>query len=135
MIHGSLNRTSHRDKQTTGTLVLTDATGRQLFKCNTLELPWLNNKVRQSCIPTGSYEVKPRTSAKFGKHLHITDVPNRSYILIHSGNFHTQILGCVLVGDDLRDINGDNYKDVVNSRKTLAKLLEVAPNGFQLCVQ
>ena len=73
-----------------------------------------------------------RTSPKFGNHLHITDVEGRKWVLFHSGNYHFQIRGCVLVGDSYSDINHDGYKDVTSSKNTMRKLMKIAPKGFQL---
>lgn len=126
-----LKRFDYTEKQTNGVLTIFNESDT-VFTCYTLELPDLCNAKRISCIPSGTYKVVIRFSKKFGKHFHITDVNGRSYILIHSGNFYTQILGCVLVGDSLLDINRDGVKDVLNSRKTLKKLLKLAPNGFEL---
>ena len=73
------------------------------FFCYTLELPWKDNKNRISCIPTGNYPVVERSAAASTvaryPHLHIQDVPGRSYILVHRGNTAADILGCVLVGE------------------------------------
>ena len=119
-----LIRTMKEDKQTLGELQVAD------FKCYTLELPDLNNdgiegnEVRKSCIPDGTYPVVRHTSPKFGKTFWIKNVPGRSAILIHAGNFHRHTLGCVLVGDDHKDVNDDGYLDVVNSKATMKKLLK-----------
>lgn len=134
-MEGRLTRTFFEDKQTLGSLTIVDDTGQQVFKSHSLELPWLNNQSQVSCIPTGSYVVVPRTSLKFGKHFHITNVPGREWILIHPGNYHTQIRGCVLIGQGLIDINGDGYRDVTSSRPTVDLLLKIAPKGFVLCVE
>jgi hypothetical protein len=70
--------------------------------CNTLELPYRDNKRNISCIPTGSYEVRmryPRESAtRDYLHLLIKDVKDRSFILFHRGNLAKDSRGCVLVG-------------------------------------
>ena len=123
-----LNRLEYNDKQVTGELV-TD-----YGKLYTLELPDLNNQRRISCIPKGVYEVIYRYSDKYKKHYHVLDVPERDAILIHTGNYHTQILGCILVGTGLTDINGDGYKDVTSSRLALNKLLNWYPLGFNLVI-
>jgi len=76
------------------------------FKCYTLELPWKENARNVSCIPKGSYEVKMRLSPKYGQAYWVSDVPDRSFILIHSGNwagdkskgFKTHVNGCILLG-------------------------------------
>ena len=53
----------------------------------TLELPWHDNTPNMSCIPAAKYQVAPRHSHKFGDTYHVQDVPQRTHILIHSGNF------------------------------------------------
>lgn len=114
------------DKQTLGRLLA------ECFTLCTLELDWDNNTKRSSCIPPGIYTVVPRTSKKFGNHFHVTDVDNRDFILFHSGNYHKQILGCILVGTGLSDINHDGRLDVTSSRKAMKQLLEEYPEGFEL---
>jgi hypothetical protein len=122
-----LERFKHQDKQTLGILYLPNGT-----KFHTLELAWNDNKKRVSCIPIGSYKVVPRTSQKYGKHFHIINVPNRDFILFHSGNYHTHILGCILVGLGHKDVNKDGYLDVIQSKDAMAQLLAACPLGFDL---
>lgn len=116
-------------KQTEGILYLVED-GKIIFDCNTLELPWLENKNRVSCIPTGTYTaVKRKTSRSQFKyeHLHIQNVKDRKWILIHRGNYNFNVLGCILVGKkgELTDINNDGYRDVTSSGPTLTKLLSL----------
>lgn len=132
-MEATLERLHKTEKQTLGILTLFKG-GKEVFRCHTLELPWKDNKRQISCIPEGEYKVIPRESPKFKKHFHVLDVPGREYILIHPGNYYTQIRGCILPGDGLMDINNDEEQDVLNSRKTLNKLLELAPDGFKLCI-
>ena len=54
--------------------------------CNTIELPWKENEPRVSCIPEGGYELTKRYSRRFGWHLLLHGVPDRSLILIHAYN-------------------------------------------------
>ena len=84
------------------------------FKFKTVELEYNDNKRRISCIPPGTYIVKKRTSPKYGEHFHITNVPNRDFILIHGANFSRQLLGCVAPGDSHVDIDKDGLTDVTN---------------------
>ena len=119
-----LNRYDHDDKQTIGQLFLLDSDKNILAKWDTLELPWLNNQRRISCIPLGIYKARKHKSPKFGRTLWVQDVPNRSEILVHSGNYHTQILGCILIGKDLKDINKDGYLDVTRSRVAMKELMD-----------
>lgn len=129
----SIKRTSHEKKQTLGTMEVLKE-GKFVYSCKTLELPWLGNAPQKSCIPTGTYKVVKRVSPKYGAHFHILNVPNRSYILIHHGNYHTDILGCVLVGQAHQDINGDGYRDVTSSKVTMAKLNKLLPDAFNLVI-
>lgn len=114
----TIYRTYQQDKQTLGEMQIED------FTCFSLELPWKNNEVRKSCIPPGIYRVVKHTSPKFGKCFWVKDVPNRSAILIHPGNYFKHTLGCILPATEQRDINGDGYIDNVSSVKAMDKLLE-----------
>lgn len=112
-----------------------------VFECKTLELPWKNNERRVSCIlpdpddPSTKIYVLKRTnqspSFKY-PHLDILDTPDRTAVKIHAGNYHTQILGCVLVGESLVDMNNDGELDVTSSRKTLDKIMALVPEFSEL---
>jgi hypothetical protein len=54
--------------------------------CYTIELPWLHNQRRISCIPEGEYLLLKRFSLKFKWHIHLQNVPGRDFILIHPAN-------------------------------------------------
>lgn len=110
-------------EQITGQLFYKD------FACFTLELPDYDNARNISCIPGGIYRwVKRQPYGKFlYVHLDILGVPRRSGIKVHAGNYVTQILGCILVGNVLKDINKDGLKDVGNSKVTLARLMRMLP--------
>ncbi len=126
-----LERYSHGEKQTIGNLIGASEVGHSIFECDTLELPWLDNQKRISCIPTGIYKVVKRYSKKYKHHLHIKDVEGRTWILIHSGNYHIHTLGCVLVGK-LGFINDDDIVDVGSSKKTLKKLVSLCDSEVEL---
>jgi hypothetical protein len=64
----------------------------------TIERPWLNNKVGQSCIPQGRYLVKPFSGMKYKDVYEITDVEGRTAILIHAANKASELQGCVALG-------------------------------------
>jgi len=118
-----LNRCQTDDKQTLGELYLLSDNEAVLNKWMTLELPDMNNTRYISRIPAGTYNAVIHNSPRFGKTLWIQDVPNRSEILIHQGNYHTDIKGCILIGQNHIDINNDGLKDVTSSRKSMAKLM------------
>ena len=64
--------------------------------CYTIELPWLGNQKRISCIPEGEYILRKRFSPKFKWHLHLMNVPGRDLILIHPANdAKKELLGCI----------------------------------------
>lgn len=118
-----LNRYMQDDTQTIGNLFLLDNSNNMLARWDSLELPWKENQRRVSCIPVGSYKCKKHRSPKFGWSLWLQDVPNRSEILIHQGNYYTDILGCILIGKDLKDINADGHQDVTRSKVAMRELM------------
>jgi len=82
------------------------------FLCYTLEDEARALKVKgETRVPAGTYNIGLRTEGGFhskyskkyfGIHvgmLHVLDVPNFEYILIHTGNTDEHTAGCLLVGD------------------------------------
>ena len=100
------------------------------FRCVTLELPWHDNQTDISCIPAGTYNARQYDSPKHGRVILLDDVPERSMIEIHAGNFTRQIEGCILAGDSLKYLDGDSILDVANSKQTLGRLLALLPQYF-----
>jgi hypothetical protein len=99
------------------------------FICYMLELPWKNNQRQISSIPTGTYDVIPRTSPRYKNHFHLLNVPNRLFILIHVGNYPKDTNGCLLPGTShTRDMVG-------SSRVAMENLLSKYPKGFKLIVK
>lgn len=113
------------DKQTTGLFKLIDDDNCLVKEWHSLELGWKDNQVEVSCIPEGSYKAKKHDSPKFGESLWLQNVPNRSEILAHKGNYYTDILGCILIGKNLVDINSDGYKDVTSSGDSIKELMSL----------
>jgi hypothetical protein len=86
--------------------------------CYTIELPWLQNQQRISCIPEGEYVLQKRFIPKFKWHLHLRNVPGRDLILIHPANdAATELLGCIAPVTHHTGIGKGNF-----SRKALEKL-------------
>lgn len=84
-------------KQTLGVIQVLNENGGIMLQGYSLELANKDNQKNISRIPAGDYEVITRWSPKFKKHFHILDVENRSWILIHIGNFaaKSQLIGKV----------------------------------------
>lgn len=114
----------YNNLQTLGRMVLFEGS-KIILQLYTLELPDLGNQQNISCIPEGKYEVHRIYSPKFGKCFHLQDVPGRSEILIHKGNYNKDTHGCILVGMGLADINGDGVTDVIESSLAMDKLQNV----------
>jgi hypothetical protein len=115
----------------------------KLFEFKTIELPLFTvplrlNTVCTNCIPEGTYEVTKIYSPTKGQCFQVHNVPGRTAILIHKGNFATgkkvDTQGCILVGDKVEDINSDGNVDVIHSTETMNKLLELLPDKFKLYI-
>lgn len=132
-MRGVINRLKENDTQTLGRFYLYNDLN-EVFSCVTLELPDRSNQKRISRICGGEYLCVKRHSEKYGNHFHVTDVENRTLILIHAGNYFEDTKGCLLFGDDFALINSDEYTDITNSKDTLKDLLEIAPNEWILTV-
>tara|TARA_R100001443_G_scaffold24148_1_gene36306 strand:+ start:395 stop:988 length:594 start_codon:yes stop_codon:yes gene_type:complete len=114
----------------------TDATNGLLFidgifECYTLEDQYQAVKVmHETCIPEGTYDIEFRKTggfhAKYSERyknahygmLHIQDVPNFTYILIHTGNTDEHTSGCLIVGETQQDL--DSSKDGFIGSSTVA---------------
>ncbi len=80
----------------------------------TAERPWVDNQNNVSCIPTGTYTCRWTLSPRLKRYTYeILNVPKRSGIRIHSGNFPNQVLGCACLGLTIGVMDGQ--KGVFNS--------------------
>ena len=128
-------RFSENEQQTLSKFIVFDDYNCELAQGFILELPNKNNQTSISRINEGEYDCVKRNSEKYKDHFHVLDVPERSYILIHVGNYHTDTRGCLLPGDSLVDINKDGLKDVVNSGNTMKILNRILPKEFKLIIK
>jgi hypothetical protein len=103
-----------------------------------LELPYLQNKPKVSCIPAGEYWVDKVEHDTFGTCFYINDVPGRTGIYIHIFNYATgvttQTLGCIAPGLHYVDINGDGNYDIADSTKAMDLLRSLLPLRFKLII-
>jgi hypothetical protein len=99
-------------KDSTNGLLFEVSNDKRDFLCYTLEDEERDVKIMgETRIPNGEYEIKLRTEGGFHNKyvkrfedihigmLHITNVPNFEYVLIHCGNTDEHTAGCLLVGD------------------------------------
>lgn len=131
-----LNRHTMDDKSTLGIYQILKEDGSLYKEYHCLELPWKDNQNRVSCIPAGRYSVERLEESNSFKYPHfwIKNVPNRSYIKIHRGNYTSQILGCQLPGMAVKDINEDSIPDVVNSTQALKEMIDYLPEKFDILI-
>ena len=118
----------------------TDATNGMLFidgifECYTLEDQYQAVKVmHETCIPEGTYDIKFRNVGGFHEKykkrygndhygmLHLQDVPNFTYILIHAGNTDEHTSGCLIVGETQQDLDISDDGFIGHSGKAYLKL-------------
>lgn len=85
----------------------------------------------------GTYNLKVTYSPKFKCDLPLitgaTVGPERG-MRIHSGNTLKDSSGCILVGDTIQ-IDSDGNIKILNSRKTLEKLMNICSNEQHLLIQ
>lgn len=115
----------------------------------TLERPWIQNplgpggKPRQSCIPDGSYTLRPHDSDRWhdvyelvnpalGVYSQPQDIPEgqkwgRSAILIHPANRPIDVVGCIAVGVNHGYIMNDGA--VIGSQVAMARLRQTLGSG------
>jgi len=129
-----LYRTQFMKDSIAGLLIVIDRDdkGRAsvVFSCSTLELDYDNNKRNASSIPAGFYSMTFEYSNKFERNLwELKGVPNRAEIKIHTANYYRQLQGCIGIGKDLIDLDGDGQYDLTNSAETLEEFHRVmSPN-------
>ena len=97
--------------------------GAETELCRIVERPWKENQKKISCIPVGKYKLNfypygkkfyPKYKKLFAKQgnergmIILEDVPGRTHILIHRGNYPTDSWGCLLVNKSVgRNDNGE----------------------------
>ena len=113
--------------------VMTFPTGEQFY---TVERPWLGNKPMESCIPEGLYILQKRYSpavdrssgGEFDEGWEVTNVPGRTFIMIHPGNWPINFQGCIGVGKEytvIPDRSGVPRNGVTRSRDAFRDMMEL----------
>ena len=142
---------SYYPKQTQGLFAAFDG-DRIVLQLAMLELPYLENKRDISAIIAGEYWCVWEDHPRFGEVYRLQDVPGRSGILIHPGNYASykiifdkaaatpkigkvDTLGCLLPGMRLEDMNGDGNLDAYQSRKALDIMIATMGKRFKLLIK
>jgi hypothetical protein len=123
--------------ETKGRLFVMDGE-QKLLEMVTLELADNGNQHNTSCIPEGIYDCEKRISEKRGEHFMVLNVPGRTDILIHIGNYASgkkiDTKGCILPGLHFIDLNNDGNIDVADSTQAMKRLNEKLPEKFKLYI-
>lgn len=114
-----------------GTLGILTIDGNEI--CQTLELAWNNNAKNSSCIPDGVYFCERINSPKFGNTFEIKNVKDRDDILFHAGNFLKNTHGCVLVGLQSGEANGEYC--IYKSKAAFEVLMKILENEDKICLE
>ena len=109
----SVVRTHFGTVATTGFLLIAG-----ILECYTVDAQYQAVKVmHETCIPEGTYDIQFRKTggfhARYDKKyknahygmLHLQDVPNFTYILIHAGNTSDDSSGCILTTTTQTDLD------------------------------
>ena len=90
--------------------------------------------MHETCIPEGTYDIKFRKTggfhAKYSERyknahygmLHVQDVPNFTYILIHTGNTDEHTSGCLIVGETQQDLEISKDRFIGSSTTAYKKM-------------
>ncbi len=118
-----------------------DLTTDSGYACRSGELPWRDNAVGKSCIPSGIYSVSWRLSPKHGLCYHVDGVPGRTDIEIHAANFmgdaslglSCDLLGCIATGLTTGVLFGQ--RGILDSKLALSELIsDLALEPFELTI-
>ena len=87
----------------------------------TLEPNDWENMTTVSSIPAQQYICTRYESPKYGETFMVTNVPNRTYILFHWGNWKENTAGCILLGSGLiKDRRG-----ISNSKESFVNFMRM----------
>ena len=79
-------------------------------------------------IPDGDYICRRVNSPKFGNTFEITNVPGRSNVLFHGGNWEEDSTGCIVLGEKFEPIWDEKRKrlkeGVMESNKAFSEFKE-----------
>ena len=143
-------RFSSQKDSTSG--LLFDVTDGTKFLCYTLEDEHREEKVMaETRIPAGVYSILLRREGGFhGRYtkkygdmhkgmLHVQDVPNFKWILIHTGNTDEHTAGCLILGDSQENnvLMKDGFigKSVQAYKRVYPPIAEALENGEEVTIE
>nr|QPI16269.1 MAG: hypothetical protein NIOZUU157_00154 [Virus NIOZ-UU157] len=143
-------RFSSQSDSTNG--LLFDVTNGTKFLCYTLEDERREEKVMaETRIPAGVYSILLRRGGGFhGRYtkkygdmhkgmLHVQDVPNFKWILIHTGNTDEHTAGCLILGDSQENnvLMKDGFigKSVQAYKRVYPPIAEALENGEEVTIE
>ena len=102
--------------------------------CVTLEPPDIENVQDISSIPAQQYMCERVVSPKYGDVFKIMNVPDRTDVLFHAGNFVRHTEACILLAEHFGKIK--EKRGVLNSGKTFGKFMYLLKdyNEFHLTI-
>jgi hypothetical protein len=136
----------------TSGLLFDVSNNKRKFLCYTLEDENRIEKVwGETCIPAGEYRLGLRDvgglDARYSKRfpdihmgmLHVLDVPNFKYILIHCGNTDEDTAGCLLLGDTQKNnlIQKDGFigKSTNAYKRVYPAIAEALSRGAEVTIK
>ena len=143
-------RFSSQKDSTSG--LLFDVTDGTKFLCYTLEDERREEKVMaETRIPAGVYSISLRKEGGFhGRYtkkygdmhkgmLHVQDVPNFKWILIHTGNTDEHTAGCLILGDSQENnvLMKDGFigRSVQAYKRVYPPIAEALENGEKVTIE
>ena len=138
----TVNRNDFYDTHTTGSLTVSSPLSNESLNGVTLEPEGPASTVANSnkCIQSGTYDVVPHHPISNQSSYEIQNVPGRTSVLMHVGNYRYDSTGCILVGTELtgncegRIISGSSdmlnqLSQFINTNKGLSRGIRVIINN------
>lgn len=91
--------------------------------CVTLEPPDELNKSNISSIPAQQYTCERYKSTRYPNTFQVMNVPNRTHVLFHAGNFVENTEGCILLARKFGVLK--RGRGILNSGETFKRFMEI----------
>lgn len=92
-----------------------------------IELPFLDNRRNISCVIGGIYNFQQIVRPDGSMAIEILNVPNRTHVLAHSGNFMKDTNGCILPNISYSYTRDTKTPYGITSRPQVKQLLRALP--------